>query len=167
MPPSFSGTQCLNFPTAAIAAITRGVIPLFDQRTQFDVKILISVDEEFTSIYCALVFCYQRSIAQIPRIKQVLCHKWNFTSGTLKAKRFCTGVYRHEFPLFTCPGTVLFLVTPLVGLVLGYVLLSRSSRVESVTSGFDSFKTNFRKYLMASYTSTLYREYSSNVLSSL
>jgi hypothetical protein len=83
MPPSFSGTQCLNFPTAAIAAITRGVIPLFDQRTQFDVKILISVDEEFTSIYCALVFCYQRSIAQIPSnqasaLPQVELHKWNF-----------------------------------------------------------------------------------------
>ena len=119
---------------------------------------------QFTVPWC---FAIKEALLKSPRIKQVLCHKWNFTSGTLKAKRFCTGVYRHEFPLFTCPGTVLFLVTPLVGLVLGYVLLSRSSRVESVTSGFDSFKTNFRKYLMASYTSTLYREYSSNVLSSL
>ena len=92
-----------------------------------------SVDEEFTSIYgVPWCFAIKEALLKSPRIKQVLCHKWNFTSGTLKAKRFCAGVYRHEFPLFTCPGTVLFLVTPLVGLVLGYVLLSRSSRVESV-----------------------------------
>ena len=71
------------------------------------------------------------------------------TSGTSQVELWrlnasvLAGVYCHEFPLFTCPGTVLFLVTPLVGLVLGYVLLSRSSRVESVR--FWQFQNKFQE----------------------
>lgn len=146
MPPSFSATQCLNFPDRCNrTAITRGVIPLFDQRpwganlgserslmSRFSYH---SVDEKSKHQFtvCPGVLLSKKHCSN--PLESSKCFA---TSGNSQVELWrlnasvLAGVYRHEFPLFTCPGTVLFLVTPLVGQeYLALSNLSRSSRVES------------------------------------
>ena len=174
MPPSFSSTPCLNFPDRCNrTAITRGVIPLFDQRpwganlgserslmSRFSYH---SVDEKSKHQFtvCPGVLLSKKHCSN--PLESSKCFA---TSGTLKAKRFCTCRCLSSWvPSLYLPRHGSFSRNAACRTrVLGSV---KSVKIFQswIFQSFDSFKTNFRKYLMASYTSTLYREYSSNVSS--